>query len=213
MFYKIQDAPKGLLNACIVPRPLAWISSISKQGKLNLAPYSYFNIVSENPAMIVFSTTKTNITGDCKDTLKNIEATKEFVINIAPYHLREAMILTSAQLPNDISEFDYANIEHEPSTLVKVPRVKLSPIHLECIYYDSIQLPKNSENYINRLIIGKIIAINIKPEIITDGKIDVTKYKPIAKLGYSNYTKIDNDIFNLQKPNIYENYGIQEKIV
>ncbi|PJD91617.1 MAG: hypothetical protein CK424_06210 [Legionella sp.] len=199
MFYTLKDMPKGLLNACVVPRPIAWISSVSKFGIPNLAPFSYFNIVCENPAMVLFSTTKAHIEGGPKDTLKNIEETGEFVINIVTLQLMEAMNLTSASLLRAVNEFDFANIDYEPSHLIHVPRVKDSPIHLECEYHDSIQLPSDSEKYVNKMVIGKVKGIHVNPSVMTDGFIDLKKMQLIARVGYGKYLQLGDELISMPK--------------
>jgi flavin reductase (DIM6/NTAB) family NADH-FMN oxidoreductase RutF len=202
MFYDATKLPKGLFKACIVPRPIAWVSSVSEQGVFNLAPFSYFNAIADQPPLVMFSTTNTHIEGGAKDSLLNIEATKEFVINMATYDMREAVNLSSADLPRQENEFDFANIEYEPSEIVHVPRVKASPIHLECIYYTSVQLPTEGAETINRMVIGKVVGIHIREEILTDGKVDIAKLQPIARLGYNDYAKISTDIFSMIRPQI-----------
>ena len=202
MFYNSSSLPKGLFKACVVPRPIAWISSISKEGVFNLAPFSYFNAIADQPPMIMFSTTNAHIEGGAKDTLKNIEETGEFVVNIATYEMREAINLSSADLPRTKNEFEFSEVEHEPSVLIKVPRVKKSPIHLECLYHTSVQLPTDADENINRMVIGKIIGIHIDPKIMIDGRIDISKLEPIARLGYNDYARISADIFSLIRPTI-----------
>jgi flavin reductase (DIM6/NTAB) family NADH-FMN oxidoreductase RutF len=200
MFYDSSALPKGLFKACIVPRPIAWVSSVSKKGVFNLAPFSYFNAISDQPPMIMFSTTNAHIEGGAKDSLENIEETGEFVVNIATYDMREAINLSSAELPREQDEFEFSLVEHEPSELVKVPRVKKSPVHLECLYHTSVQLPTDSTENINRMVIGRVLGIHINPQVMTDGRIDISKLEPIARLGYNDYAKITHDIFTLIRP-------------
>ncbi len=200
MFYSASELPRGLFKSCIVPRPIAWVSSVSKKGILNLAPFSYFNAVSDEPPMIMFSTTGAHTEGDAKDSLKNIEETGEFVVNIVSYNMREAMNLSSADLPRDHNEFELSGVTPESSALIKVPRVKESLIHLECAYYSSVQLPTPSREVINRMVIGKVLGIHVNPSVITEGRIDMTKLQPIARLGYNDYVKVEKDIFEIIRP-------------
>lgn len=199
MFYSALKFPRGLFKACIIPRPIAWVSTINLDGNYNLAPFSYFNAVADEPPMIMFSTTNAHIEGGPKDTLKNIEDVGEFVVNVATYEMRSSINETSVDLPRRCSEFDYANVEYESSELVKAPRVKKSPINFECLYHSSIQLPSNSENTINRMVLGKVIGLYINPYIMSDGLIDINKIQPIARLGYNDYAKIEN-IFTMLRP-------------
>jgi len=201
LFFKVANFTKGLFKACIVPRPIGWITTIDIKGNENLAPFSYFNAISDDPPMIMFSTTGKHIGGGVKDTLRNVEETREFVINIATEELRTQVNLTSADLAKGKSEFEYAELERIPSVLVKPPRVKRSPIHLECTYYSSIQLPCNSENNINRMVLGKVEGIHIAENVLTDGLIDWEKLRPIARMGYNDYATITRgNIFSLSRP-------------
>ncbi len=202
MFYSALELPRGLFKSCIVPRPIAWVSSISKEGVLNLAPFSYFNAVSDEPPMIMFSTTGAHSEGDAKDSLKNIEETGEFVVNIVSYHMREAMNVSSADLPRDQNEFEFSGVTPESSALIKVPRVKESLLHLECSYYSSVQLPTHSKDIINRMVIGKVLGIHVDPSVMTEGRIDIAKLQPIARLGYNDYVKVEKDVFEMIRPNV-----------
>jgi len=203
MFYDTRKNAHGLpfnpFNSLIIPRPIGWISSQDNEGNINLAPYSYFNAVCDDPAMVMFATVNSRLDGTLKDTIHNVETQGEFVVNMATYELREAVNLSSATLPRDKDEFTFANLESIPSILVKPLRIQKSPINLECVYYQSIQLPLNSTGNTNRIIIGKVLGIHIDDSIIVDGKIDVTKIKPIARLGYADYAVIEN-IFKMQRP-------------
>ena len=203
MFYNTQQNNHGLkqnpFKSLIIPRPIGWISSQDIEGHINLAPYSYFNILCDRPPMVMFSVTNTLSNGAMKDTLHNVESQHEFVVNMATYEQREAVNLSSASLPHHENEFLLAQLEMLPSQLVKPPRVKGSPIQLECVYHQSIQLPTCSQNDTNRVIIGKVVGIHIDDQIIVDGKVDITKIKPIARLGYMEYTIVER-IFTMQRP-------------
>ncbi|MBI2587020.1 MAG: flavin reductase family protein, partial [Rhodospirillales bacterium] len=137
MFYRT-DGPHGLPHdpflSCIVPRPIGWVSTVSADGIVNLAPYSFFNGVAVKPPMVMFASSGRQAHGP-KDSLANIEATGEFVCNLATWELRERMNQTSAPVPPEIDEFALAGLETEPSQLVKPPRVKAAPVHLECRHH------------------------------------------------------------------------------
>jgi len=203
MFYEPSKNNHGLTHnpfkSCVVPRPIGWISTRDLTGKPNLAPYSYFNAICDNPAMVMFAATTTKIDHRIKDSVTNAEETGEFVVNIATYELREAMNKTSAELPVGANEFELAQLETEASVLVKSPRVKLSPIHLECTYYQTILLPTNNPAHQSRLVLGKVIGVHIADHVIVDGKVDLKKVLPIGRLGYMEYGVIDN-IFTMQRP-------------
>lgn len=193
MFLKTsQKLPKGIFKACIVPRPIAWVSSIDKDGNHNLSPFSYFNIVCENPAMVMFSTTGPHSEGGEKDTVRNIEQTKEFTVNLVNYENKDAMNMTSLDFPRNVNEFDVAGIESVSGELVRSCRVKSSPISLECIYHQSIQLPVPREtSLINRIIIGEVVGLHIHQGILDeDGRIDIKRLDLIARLGYDQYTRV-----------------------
>jgi flavin reductase (DIM6/NTAB) family NADH-FMN oxidoreductase RutF len=186
------------LKAIVSPRPIGWISSIGANGIHNLAPYSFFNAVSETPPMVAFSGSP-GTQGD-KDTVKNIEETGDFVVNIVSSSLMNAMNITSASLPRDISEFDQAQLTPKPSRLVSSPHVAESPCYLECKLWKIIDLPQASDESKSRLVIGEVVGIGIDDAIITpEGKIDVAKYQPAARLGYKDYAIIDK-VFELDRP-------------
>jgi flavin reductase (DIM6/NTAB) family NADH-FMN oxidoreductase RutF len=201
MFYEVNKG-HGLkynpFKGCIVPRPIAWISSISLDGVTNLAPYSYFNAVAEKPPIVMFASGGAKEGGD-KDSLRNIEETKEFVVNIVSSEQRVQMIQTSTSLPYQESEIDYFQIPVAPSNLVKPPRVATSPVSLECRYLKTIQLPKESEDVSNKVVFGEVVAVHIDDEVMTDGKVDIRKLKPLCRLGYKEYSVI-LDSFELERP-------------
>lgn len=205
MFYDTEKNNHGLpfnpFKACIIPRPIAWITSQDKNGILNLAPYSYFNAVSDIPPMIMFATTTKHMDQGKKDTLKNIEETKEFVVNIATWNLREAVNLSSGDFDRRVSEIDVAKLELLPSTYVKPPRIKGSPVHLECRYHQTVQLPVIDDKQTNQVVFAQVVGIHIDDSIIVDGKIDVTRFKPIARMGYMEYAMIE-DKFCMERPQL-----------
>lgn len=199
--YHINDLPKNLFKACITPRPIGWLSTLNPDGTPNLAPFSYFNVICDNPPMVMFATMDSHIEGGPKDTLRNVEETGEFVVNVATFELREQVNLTSANLPRKHSEFEYSGLEYLPSVLVKPFRVKSSPIQMECKYYQSVQLPVISKDDINRMVIGTVELVHINPAILTDGFIDYDKFQPIARLGYNQYAVVTaKNIFKLDRP-------------
>ncbi|MCW8469904.1 flavin reductase family protein [Fluoribacter gormanii] len=200
-FHTSQKLPKGLFKACVVPRPIAWISTNDIDGNPNLAPFSYFNIVCEDPPMIMFATTGSHGNGGAKDTLKNVEETKEFTVNLVSYSSKEAMNITSLDFSRGINEFHMAEVDHLPGELIQTYRVNGSPISLECVYHRSIQLPtSNDSSLINRMVIGKVVGIHLNPDILTkDKRIDTNKLNVIARVGYNAYTKVKAH-FELNRP-------------
>ena len=196
--HKDQGLPFNPLKAIVSPRPIGWISSISASGTHNLAPYSFFNAISESPPMVAFSSSPGE-NGD-KDSVLNIEETGNFVVNIVSKKQMEAMNQSSASLDRGVSEFNAAGLKAETSTLVAAPRVGGAPCYLECTLWKIISLPNNAQGQHCKLVIGEIVGIGIDEAIITDeGKIDVTLYQPVGRLGYMDYTSVD-EVFQLNRP-------------
>ena len=202
MFYST-DQQHGLkhnpFNALVIPRPIGWISSISADGQVNLAPYSFFNGVAYAPPQVMFSVTGAHTEGGYKDTLENIRATEEFVVNIATWPLREAMNRSSAPAPRQVDEFSLAGVTPSPSQLVRPPRVQESPVHLECRLVQIVPLPTLDSPTQNTAVFGHVLGIHIDDAIIRDGMIDYTLMQPIGRLGYFDYVRV-SDVFSLQRP-------------
>jgi flavin reductase (DIM6/NTAB) family NADH-FMN oxidoreductase RutF len=202
MFYKIGE-PHGLphdpFKSCIVPRPIGWISSLSEKGVVNLAPFSFFNGVCSDPPMVMLGINGVKPEGGDKDTLANIEATKEFVVNMVPFALFDQMNATSAAVPADINELELAGLTPAPAELVAPPRVAESPIHMECIYNRTIDLPCTVPGQRNSLVLGEVIGIHIADEALTNGMVDTAKIRPLSRLGYMEYAVI-NEVFSKNRP-------------
>jgi flavin reductase (DIM6/NTAB) family NADH-FMN oxidoreductase RutF len=152
------------IKAIISPRPIGWISSRGKDGSVNLAPYSYFNAISEQPPMVIFSSAPLGNSGH-KDSIRNVIETEEFVVNI-----------------------------------VSVPRVATSPAALECKLWKVVELPKPDNADASIMVVGTITGIHIDDTVIKNGKVDVTTFQPLARLGYMDYTRITN-VFSMKRPN------------
>jgi flavin reductase (DIM6/NTAB) family NADH-FMN oxidoreductase RutF len=186
-----------ILTGAVIPRPIGWISSISKDGVPNLAPFSFFNAVGEDPPHVMFSTVRT---GDKnKDTLNNVLATKQFVVNMATEELVEAMNATSIELPPNGNEFEYAGLNPIPSVKVKPFRVKESPITFECelVHHYSLEDHKNGGATI---MIGRIVMFHVDESVLLeDYKINMETYRPVARLAGSNYAKL-GEIFSIKRP-------------
>jgi len=204
MFYETKTNNHGLkynpFKSCIIPRPIAWITTISNDGIDNCAPYSFFNGVSSDPPMVMFANNGSAIDGSGpRDTFSNIKENQEFVINISTFNTKDKMNKTSARLCRNVSEIEFASLETLDSRLVKPKRLKESPINMECKLYKIIDLPGITEDNYNGILIGKVIGIHINDEYIKDGKVDVKKIKPLARLGYFDYSVID-DFFSIKRP-------------
>ncbi|KTD50497.1 Flavin reductase like domain protein [Legionella rubrilucens] len=203
MFYPANQLPKGLFKACVIPRPIAWISTVSQSGEDNLAPFSYFNSVADEPPMVMFSTTEAHVEKGEKDTLRNAEETGEFVVNITSYALKEKMNVTSMNFPRHTSEFSMAGIEQAPARIVRPKLIKAAPISLECRYYMSVQLPRsNPEKLINRMVIGQVVGIHVSEYVLdAEQRIDPTRFNPLARLGYHGYMAVQ-DSFDMPRPEL-----------
>ena len=191
-----QTAIYKLLTGIVIPRPIGWISTISEDGINNLAPFSYFNAVGDDPPHVMFSTVHSNNLN--KDTLNNVLATKQFVVNMVTEDLAEQMNRTSQPIPANESEFELAGLTPIASSLVLPPRVKECKITMECEMVHHYQL-ENSKTGGATIVIGKIVLFHIDESVLLDNyKINLETYKPIARLAGSNYSKL-GDIFSIKR--------------
>lgn len=191
-----QRATYKLLSGAIIPRPIGWISSISPDGVANLAPFSFFNAVGDDPPHVVFSTVRTG--NHSKDTLNNVLATGEFVVNMVTEDLVEQANTTSQAVGPEVDEFALAGLTPAPSTVVKPPRVLESPIQFECKLVHHYQL-ENSQNGGAVLMVGRIERFHIHPSVLMDDfKINVNAYRPVARLAGSDYAKL-GEIFSIKR--------------
>jgi flavin reductase (DIM6/NTAB) family NADH-FMN oxidoreductase RutF len=185
------------LKAIVAPRPIGWISSKGRDGSVNLAPYSYFNAISEQPPMVMFSSAPSGDTS--KDSLRNVMETKEFVVNVVSAALGDAMNVSSGSFPYGTNEFEKASLEIAACETVSVPRVKAAPAALECCLWQAIELPAPDNGQASTMVIGTITGIHIADDVIVDGKVDVAAYQPLARLGYMDYAQITK-LFPMQRP-------------
>ncbi len=182
----------------IVPRPIAWVSTISSSGIANLAPFSFFSGVTASPPSVMFSPVN-RPDGSSKDTVVNIRDNGQFVINVVPFALAEQMNLTSADFPSEVSEFDAAGLTTSESSKVAPPWIKESPIQLEC---ELIKLVDIGEGPLAAtLVIGKILLVRVDDQITTAGRIDTDKLDAIGRLGGKNYCRTV-DSFELERPKV-----------
>ena len=193
MYYDTAKNNHGLpynpFKALTVPRPIGWISTVSKDGIGNLSPYSYFNGLSYNPPFVMFSAGN-KVDGSKKDSVLNAEETGEFVVNVSTWDTRHQMNDTSWIMESETDELLETGLTPISSINVKPKRVAESPVHFECKYHQTIELP-GKEGF-HHVVIGQVIGIHIKDEFITDdGIVDVLKMKVIARLGYNDYTLIE----------------------
>lgn len=196
MFYQPEKNDHGLergapFKSCVVPRAIGWLSTISKDGVPNLAPYSQFTNLTFDPPYVACAINQT-FDGLRKDTTNNIEQQGEFVYNMVTEELAERMNVSSCRFPPDVDEFEQSGLTKEKSILVKPFRVAESPIQFECKYFCTLRLPGNSRVGACDLVIGKVVGIHIKDEYIdAQGKLDVEKIRPLARMGYSDYTVVE----------------------
>jgi flavin reductase (DIM6/NTAB) family NADH-FMN oxidoreductase RutF len=186
-----------LIIGSIVPRPIAWVSTVNGKGQTNLAPFSFFNGVCSNPPSLLFCPVN-HPDGREKDTLKNVRETKQFVVNIASEDLAKAMNQTSGNYPSDISEFKEAGLTPAKSAVVKPPRVLESPINIECELIQVVTVGPGGPGS-GSVVIGKIVYMHIFEEAYKDGKILIDKVKPIARLAGASYCPV-REIFDLPRP-------------
>jgi flavin reductase (DIM6/NTAB) family NADH-FMN oxidoreductase RutF len=184
------------LTGVVIPRPIAFISTISESGSFNLAPFSFFNAISSNPPTVAISIAR-NTPSKPKDTLANIEATGEFVINIVVESISEAMNKTAAEYPAETNEFEIAGLTPAPSAMIKPPRVLESPVNLECQLNQVIAIGQNETE--SGLVLAEVVAIHLDEKIITDNRVDPRKLKAIGRMGGSDYSHT-NSIFTLVRP-------------
>ena len=184
------------LTNVIIPRPIAFISTVSESGNLNLAPFSFFNAVASNPPTVAISIAR-NTPSKPKDTLANIEATGEFVINIVVESIAEAMNSTAAEYPGDTDEFEIAGLTPAPSSIIKPPRVLESPVNLECRLNQIITIGQGETE--SGLVLAEVIAMHLDDRVITDNRVDSRKLKAVGRLGGSEYSHTDG-IFTLVRP-------------
>lgn len=185
-----------LLTGSVIPRPIGWVSSISEDGINNLAPFSYFNAVGDDPPHLMFSTGIGNRTQ--KDTLVNVLATKQFVVNMVTEELVEQMNITAKAVPYDVDEFELAGVTPIASKKIKPMRVKESPINFECelVHHYFLEDHKNGGACV---LIGRIVMMHLDETVLADNyKINLENYNPIARLAGSNYAKL-GELFSIKR--------------
>jgi flavin reductase (DIM6/NTAB) family NADH-FMN oxidoreductase RutF len=198
MDYDPRSEPHGLAHdpttSLVVPRPIGWITTISPAGVVNLAPYSYFNLCASQPPFVMFASNTR------KHSQNHAESGGEFVFNLATYDLRTQMNITGGDYPEDVSEPELAKLAMAPSRFVKPPRVANSPIALECLYSQTVRLTsRTGKQHKYEVVIGEVVNVHVDDAVIVDGMIDVSRIRPIARLGYrGDYTVVDN-IFEMRR--------------
>ncbi|MCJ7495523.1 MAG: flavin reductase family protein [Deltaproteobacteria bacterium] len=192
-----QDA-HALLVGAILPRPIAFVSTVGKDGIHNIAPFSFFTGMSTKPAVVGFAV-GCRRDGTKKDTLVNIEYTKDYVINLVNEELAEAMNQAAGEYPSHVDEFKVAGLTPVKSDLVKSPRVAESPVNLECRLMQILEFGQSPN--VNSFIIGEVVGVHVQEETWVDGVIKASKVQAIGRLGEDLYCRT-KDIFEMKRPRV-----------
>jgi flavin reductase (DIM6/NTAB) family NADH-FMN oxidoreductase RutF len=179
--------PYRLLTSLVVPRPIAWVSSLSADGTRNLAPHSYFNAISSSPLIVHFTST------GVKDSLRNVRATEEFVINIVSGDLVREMNITSADFPPEEDEFTWAGLEATPSEKVAPERVARAKAAFECRLNRIVSLGNG------HMVFGDVVSVYVDDDLVVDGKVSAERLRPVARLGGAEYVEV-KEIFEIPRP-------------
>ncbi len=198
------------LQHAIAPRPVCFASTIDKQGNVNLSPFSFFNLFSSNPPIVIFSPARRGRDNTTKHTLENVLEVPECVINIVDYAMVQQMSLSSCEFPKEVNEFVKAGFTEQPSTRVKPPMVKEAKIKLECKVNEVKSLGENGGA--GQLVIAEVLCMHVDESILgEDGKIDQQKLELIARLGGDWYCKVDSsNLFKVPKPNTKLGIGVDQ---
>jgi flavin reductase (DIM6/NTAB) family NADH-FMN oxidoreductase RutF len=188
-----------LLVGVILPRPIAFVSTISADGILNLAPFSFFTAVCPKPPVVCFCNSIRSRDGSKKDTLRNVEATGEFVVSIVSEDFATQMVACSGDYPPDVSEFDVSGLTPIPSDLVKPPRVKESRVQMECRLLQVVTV--SNEPGGGSLVMGQVLRFHVDDGIVENGIVDPDKLQPIGRMGGITYVRT-TDRFSLARPKI-----------
>ena len=202
MFYDTAAGDHGMeydpFKAVVVPRPIAWVSTLSAGGIANLAPYSFFNAFAEQPHYIAYGSGEQRGGGE-KHSLANIRATGEFVVNLVTWDLREAMNESSRHVGQGVDEFALAGLATAPSRLVRPPRVAGVAAAFECRLHQVVPLPDDDGRAVDHMVIGRVLGIYIDDRYIVDGRVDTAAMRPLGRLGYSEYAVV-NEAFRMRRP-------------
>lgn len=199
MFYRPEDGhglPHNPFNAIVTPRPIGWISTRGADGRDNLAPYSFFNAVAYVPPQVMFaSTSAKEDRGDTKDSVANIRETGVFTVNIVEFAARDLMNRTSGGWGREVDEFIDAGIEKAACSEISCARVAGAPAALECTLTQMVKL----EGDANIAVFGEVVGVHMRDDCLVDGLFDVTRFSPLARLGYKDYSVV-REVFSLTRP-------------
>lgn len=189
----------GYLLGAIAPRPICFASTIDGNGQINLSPYSFFNVFSANPPVMIFSPARRVRDNTVKHTLENVRETGEVVINVVSYQMVQQMSLSSTEYPKGVNEFEKAGFTEVPSVKVGPPRVKESPVQFECKVKEVVAL--GDQGGAGNLVICEVVQIHIEESILDEaGKIDPLKLDPVARMGGNWYSRANLGLFEVEKP-------------
>jgi len=180
-----------LMISCIIPRPIAFVTTLSRNGVSNLAPFSFFNGVSGDPPVISISVA-TKRDGSKKDTWRNIEETGEFVVNVVVPELMDAVIIGARELPHEVSELDLTKLATLPSVRIKPPRIAASPVQMECRLLKIVEVEETG------LILGRVVMFHAKDDAVEGGRVDPHRVTFVGRLGGDSYCRV-NDIFDRKR--------------
>jgi len=199
VFYQPKNGhglPHNPFNAVITPRPIAWISTRGPDGRDNLAPYSFFNGVAYDPPQVMFASTSGKSDRNLgKDSLDNIDKTGVFCIHIVAEDMMDAMNATSGAYARDVDEFTHAGLDRVACELIECARLPTAPAALECKLTQITRLPGEE----NLVCFGEVVGVHLRDDCLVDGIFDVTRFRPLARLGYRDYTVV-KDVFSLTRP-------------
>ncbi|MCA9871027.1 MAG: flavin reductase family protein [Caldilineae bacterium] len=188
-----------LMIGSIVPRAIGWVSTVNEAGQPNLAPFSFFTAAGANPPHVLFCPLIRETDGHTKDTLHNVRASGEFVVNIVTEALGPAMNITSTEFPAEVNEFAAAELTPIPSVAVRPPRVAESPIHYECKLTQIVELGKDAGAA--SVVIGQVVHLHVDDSVLIGGdKIDIAQLRPIGRLAGNGYCRVAPAMFDLVRP-------------
>lgn len=204
MFYRPEIDPHGLkrnpFKALVAPRPIAWVATRDAEGRANLAPFSFFNAVADAPPILMIAAYGRKPAEPVeKDTVRNILATREFSVSVTPLALKDEMNQSSAAYAVGVDEFEQAGLAPAACVEIAPPRVAASPVAFECRFLTRTELPSTDPNTVNGAIFGQVVGVHIDDAVIVDGLVDVTRYQPLARLGYMDYTAV-TEVFSMERP-------------
>jgi len=177
----------------VVPRPIAFVSTVGTNGRFNVAPFSFFNAISSEPPLVGIAITRRE--GEPKDTLRNIRAVGDFVVNVVDEPLTQRMVHASGEWPADVDEFGITGLTPQPSELVKAPRVAESPVSLECRLHREIDLGNSV------LVVGEVVRGYVRDDVLTDGRVDPAKLRPVGRLGGDAYSPL-REVVRVARPKV-----------